>query len=227
MFEWDEQQERRRKRFMAFLYLFSLMFHAGGGVALAYVKLKPPAEVLDVEIAAIQPKAEPKPEPEPEPEPTPVRKAHHAATPAPAPEAAPVAAPDFGLSLSAGGPGGIAVPTGPAPAPEVKQAVKKLVAAAAPAACAEPDTKPRPVTTGRPIPTDEARMAAIVGKVRAELTVDENGDVTGAKILEGLGHGLDEAVLIAVKAWKLAPATHCGKPVSATFVVSLKFDLSK
>jgi protein TonB len=44
-------------------------------------------------------------------------------------------------------------------------------------------------------------------------------------VVEGLGHGLDEAAVAALRGAKFNPATHCGQPVSSTFVVSVRFAL--
>jgi protein TonB len=61
--------------------------------------------------------------------------------------------------------------------------------------------------------------------VRVEVTVDDSGHVTGARLLAGLGYGLDEAALEAAKRAAFEPATRCGKPVSATFVIAMRFSL--
>ena len=91
----------------------------------------------------------------------------------------------------------------------------------------DPDhfSKPKPVQMSRPEYTEEARSAGIEGKVRVELTVDASGVVRNVKVLESLGHGLDEAALAAVQAASFEPAYLCGKPVEATFVVSIRFSL--
>jgi protein TonB len=132
--------------------------------------------------------------------------------------------------MSAGdGPGGIAVPMSkPAEAPVVRQATKKVLAAAAPApedTCTDADVKAKGITIPHPAYTDEARAAGIEGKVRVELTLDATGQVTDAKVLEGLGHGLDEAALTAMRGAQFSPATHCGKPIATTFVVAVRFAL--
>ena len=81
------------------------------------------------------------------------------------------------------------------------------------------------VPTSRPSPkyTPEAENAGIEGKVRLELRVNERGEVEQAKVLKGLGYGLDEAAVQTVTRWQFRPATLCGKPVTATFVVSVVF----
>ena len=91
------------------------------------------------------------------------------------------------------------------------------------AACEEPPSKPRPREMQKPEYTQEARTAGIEGKVRVELTVSAEGVVREVKVLESLGHGLDEAAVAAVRAASFEPALHCGKPVEATFVVSIRF----
>ncbi|MDB4989239.1 MAG: hypothetical protein JWN04_4417, partial [Myxococcaceae bacterium] len=91
--------------------------------------------------------------------------------------------------------------------------------------CDEVASKPKPLVMNRPEYTEEARAAAVEGKVRVELTVDATGAVKNVKVLESLGHGLDEAALRAVQAASFEPAQQCGKPVSATFVVSIRFSL--
>jgi protein TonB len=134
------------------------------------------------------------------------------------------------------GMGGIAVPVGDSlGAPKEQQPVKRVAQAKSlvePAkkqlaedSCAEPASKPKPVQMARPEYTEEARAAAIEGKVRVELTVDASGAVRNVKVLESLGHGLDEAAVRAVEGATFEPALLCGKPVEATFVVSIRFSL--
>jgi protein TonB len=78
---------------------------------------------------------------------------------------------------------------------------------------------------GRPEYTEEARAASIEGKVRVEITVDASGAIRSVKVLEGLGHGLDEAAVRAVEGATFEPAMQCGKPVESTFTVSIRFTL--
>jgi protein TonB len=61
--------------------------------------------------------------------------------------------------------------------------------------------------------------------VRIELAVNDQGVVTSAKVLDSLGHGLDEAALAAARELRFAPAMHCKKPVSAPFVIAMRFQL--
>jgi protein TonB len=156
---------------------------------------------------------------------------------APEPVAASNPAPTFGIAMTGGvGLGGIAVPVGDSLAAPREEQPKKRVAEAksliepakkqvAESACTEPASKPKPLQMSRPEYTEQARAAGIEGKVRVELTVDASGAVRNVRVLESLGYGLDEAAIAAVQAASFEPAQACGKPVEATFVVSIRFAL--
>ena len=132
------------------------------------------------------------------------------------------------------GMGGVAVPLGDSLGAGAREPVKRAAQAktlveakkeVVQDECAEPASKPKPIEMQKPEYTEEARTAGIEGKVRVELTVAADGSVREAKVLESLGHRLDEAALNAVRAAKFEPAVHCGKPVEATFVVAIRFSL--
>jgi periplasmic protein TonB len=151
------------------------------------------------------------------------------------------ALPDFGLSLgglSVDGPG-IAVPIAGMARPaaavvgggqspkEVKAkvlSVKQRPADEDPS-CDEEATKPKQQDIVRPQYTDDARAAGVEGKVRVEITISKTGEVTSARVVSGLGHGLDEAAITAAKRMTFAPATRCGKPVESKFTISIRFGL--
>lgn len=223
-------------------YGVSLAAHVGGVVALVgYETPRPPPPVV-VKLKAVEkPKPKPKPppppavdaapQPAPPPKPAPPKPAAKPATPPPA--AAPAAAaPSFGLALgnAGSGPGGIAVPVGDPSAPRVRQAAAREVSASpaggtAEPSCVEGDVKAKPLSLPRPTYTDEARAASVEGKVRIEITLDAAGVVTAATVLAGLGHGLDESALAAVRETRFEPARRCGAAVSSTFVLSVRFTL--
>jgi protein TonB len=77
----------------------------------------------------------------------------------------------------------------------------------------------------QPVYARQAREANIAGKVRVELRVDATGAVVSARVLEGLGYGLDEAALEAARAARFEPATLCGKATETTFVIGMRFSL--
>ncbi len=70
-----------------------------------------------------------------------------------------------------------------------------------------------------------AKRAGIEGKVYVLAFVDETGTVTKAEIIKGLGAGLDDAALNAVKATKFKPGKQRGKPVKVQVSIPIVFKL--
>jgi periplasmic protein TonB len=70
-----------------------------------------------------------------------------------------------------------------------------------------------------------AKRAGVEGKVYVLAFVDETGLVTNAKIIKGLGAGLDEAALNAVKQTKFKPGKQRGKPVKVQVSIPIVFRL--
>lgn len=91
--------------------------------------------------------------------------------------------------------------------------------------CNEELKKALPDRIVRPEYTNEARTAEVEGRVRLELQIDEFGSVKEARVLSGLGHGLDEQAMMAARKMQFRPATHCGKRVPSTFVLAMRFAL--
>lgn len=215
------------------VYGVSLGVHVVIAIVLNAIPTPKEKDIVAVEMQTIEQKEKEKEKPKPPeeaPAPAPKAPPRKAAPPVEAPpEAPPEPAPDFGFAMgSADGPGGIAVgPPAPRPAAEARPVVKKLVAKAAVATdgCTEEQVKPKALSMPHPGYTEEARAAAIEGKVRVELTLDAAGVITGARALEGLGYGLDEAAIAALRGASFAPATRCGVGVPATFVVAVRFAL--
>jgi TonB family protein len=91
-------------------------------------------------------------------------------------------------------------------------------------------------TPGRPLPmvdqyttpplySDEARSQGIEGRVAVEVTVAPDGKAKALQIVRGLGHGLDQNALVAVRDWHFVPATLNGRPIEATTRVDVEFSL--
>ncbi|HEY2512592.1 MAG TPA: TonB-dependent receptor [Polyangiaceae bacterium] len=112
--------------------------------------------------------------------------------------------------------------------------------AAAPARAQEPTggspPSPAPQETGSPIPPvleshpeavypPEALKDRVEGSVGLEISVDETGRVTDARVTSPAGHGFDEAALAAVKQWTFQPARKDGQPVRATIQLAFPFPL--
>jgi periplasmic protein TonB len=77
----------------------------------------------------------------------------------------------------------------------------------------------------RPDYTDDARRRGISGDVVLEIVVRSNGTVGEVKILQGLGAGLDQKAVEAVRAWRFAPAKRFGTPVDVLVEVAVEFKL--
>jgi len=70
-----------------------------------------------------------------------------------------------------------------------------------------------------------AISAAAEGSVTLKLTVDASGAVSDAEVLQGIGHGLDEAARSAALRFRFAPARRDGAPVAAKILYSYAFKL--
>jgi protein TonB len=186
------------------------------------------------------PKVEDKPKPRQTPQPQPQQAKV-------APEMKPEAPPpmpvdnggfaDLGVSLgNADGPG-IAVPgavaataasTAKGPGAGPAATTHKVAQLEAPtqgaSACTEPVVRPKRKVPVAPKYTMQARQAEIEGVVRVQVTVDESGHVLSARVVSGLGYGLDESALAAAKATTFEPATQCGKPVVGTTILPFRFE---
>jgi periplasmic protein TonB len=217
----------------------SLGAHALLALALGEIRVEKASASTPIEIAEVQappPAAPPEPVKVEQPAAEPVREKRR---PAPrrelAPEpvrqtAAPVPAfddvPDFGLALEGGvSTGGLAVPSRGAEPRSTPRAVKRLAEPVAPvtSGCSEPASKPKPLSVPQPVYTEAARAANVAGRVRVELTVDEQGRVIDVKVLQGLGYGLDEAAVSAARSGSFTPAERCGRAVRATFTIAMRF----
>lgn len=71
-----------------------------------------------------------------------------------------------------------------------------------------------------------AVIAGIDGKVYVLASIDENGFVTDAKILKGIGAGCNEAALDAIRQTKFTPAMKYQKPLKVEVVIPIVFALS-
>jgi len=62
------------------------------------------------------------------------------------------------------------------------------------------------------------------GDVVIDIVIDEDGKVVEAKVDQGLGHGLDEAVMAVLQTWTFWPATKAGKPVASAQQLLFHFE---
>jgi TonB family protein len=77
----------------------------------------------------------------------------------------------------------------------------------------------------RPTYTDEARARGLTGEVVLEVIVRRDGTVGAMRVLSGLGSGLDERAMAAVRQWRFAPARRLGTPVDVLVEVAVEFRL--
>ena len=82
---------------------------------------------------------------------------------------------------------------------------------------------PRPIYQPAAQFSDEARRNGTTGTVMITMVVTSKGDTTLIKITQGLGSGLDEKAIEAVRQWKFKPATKNGQPVSVQISVEVSF----
>ena len=71
--------------------------------------------------------------------------------------------------------------------------------------------------------TDEARRRGKTGNVLLEIVVTRDGSVSDVTVRRGLGAGLDERAVEAVRQWKFAPARRQGQPVDVIVEVAVEF----
>jgi protein TonB len=225
----------RRQKQRSKVVVISVAAHVAVAAILALVPQEKLREVVAIAMNEEKPKDEKKPDPPKPPERSPDRPARapgHNTRPALAAAASPVAEAnaftDIGLALDSSAEGGIAVniarPEPPPPPPVIAMPKPKvLVARATENTCTEDIIKPRPVQVLRPSYTDEARRARIGGKVRMVLDLDESGSVVNARVLHGLGYGLNEAAMTTARRLRFFPAMRCKKPVATTYILAFRF----
>jgi TonB family protein len=77
-----------------------------------------------------------------------------------------------------------------------------------------------------PAYTDEARAMKIEGEVALEVEFMATGEVKVMRIVRGLGHGLDESAIRAVKGVRFKPAQRDGQAVDVRTTVNIVFQLA-
>jgi TonB family protein len=77
----------------------------------------------------------------------------------------------------------------------------------------------------KPDYTEEGRRRSVEGDVVLEVVVRADGTVGTVRILQGLGSGLNERAVEAVRRWRFAPARRFGTPVDVLVEVAVEFRL--
>jgi len=73
--------------------------------------------------------------------------------------------------------------------------------------------------------TEDARQRGLAGEVLLEIVVRRDGSVGDVRILQGLGGGLNERAVQAVRQWRFTPARRLGTPVDVIVEVAVEFRL--
>jgi TonB family protein len=77
----------------------------------------------------------------------------------------------------------------------------------------------------RPEYTEEARQRSLEGEVILEIVVRRDGSVGEVRVLQGLGAGLNERAVQAVRQWRFTPARRQNAPVDVVVEVAVDFRL--
>jgi TonB family protein len=92
---------------------------------------------------------------------------------------------------------------------------------------AQPDASPVEILfKPRPIYTAEARRLQIEGEVLLEIRFSAAGEIRIVRVIQGLGHGLDESAEAAAREIRFRPAERASTPVDSTAVVHIRFQLA-
>ncbi len=73
--------------------------------------------------------------------------------------------------------------------------------------------------------SEEARKARFDGNVLVDLIVDERGLPTHVHVARGVGMGLDEKAIEAVRQYRFKPATKDGKPVKVELDIEVNYQI--
>jgi protein TonB len=84
-----------------------------------------------------------------------------------------------------------------------------------------------PVVLFAPEPefSEEARKAKVAGNVLVYLQVDTNGHPIHVRVIRGIGMGLDEKAVEAVRQYRFKPAMEDGHPVTVEMNVEVNFQI--
>lgn len=77
-----------------------------------------------------------------------------------------------------------------------------------------------------PIYTAEAREMRLEGDVAVEALFTADGRIEEIRVIRGLGHGLDEAAVAAIKAIEFEPARRAGAPEDARLRLTVRFQIA-
>ena len=86
-------------------------------------------------------------------------------------------------------------------------------------------TPPSLLKEVKPDYTEDARRRGVTGDVGLEIVVRRDGSVGDVRLMRGLGAGLDQRAIDAVRQWRFSPALRQGAPVDVVVEVAVEFKL--
>ena len=84
---------------------------------------------------------------------------------------------------------------------------------------------PQVIFSVEPEFSEEARKAKVAGNVLVNLWVDTSGNPSHVRVIRGVGMGLDEKAIEAVRQYKFRPAMENGKPVLVELNIEVNFQM--
>ena len=87
-------------------------------------------------------------------------------------------------------------------------------------------TPPTVLLRIEPVYSQKAREAKLQGKVVLSAIVRKDGSIEVLRVVRGLGLGLDENAIKALKKWRFRPGRRDGKPVDTALNIEVNFKLS-
>jgi TonB family protein len=84
---------------------------------------------------------------------------------------------------------------------------------------------PRLLREVKPDYTEDARQRGVEGEVVMEIVVRRDGSVGDVRLVSGLGYGLNDRAIAAVRQWRFSPAQRRGAAVDVLVEVAVEFKL--
>ena len=209
---------RRSRRLLIAAFALSLLIHliVASGVRWPFVRTRDETEIIHVQHLRVTRIAHvPTPPPHTPPPQTPAPSA----TPKPAPTAKPGAHRPPSTSGIAGATGKAGAAATPAPKPVTTPAPS------ATPACANNDL-PAAIASSPPPPeiSPQVRADGVSGTARIKVSLDANGTVQNAMVMNSTGSGsLDLVAVSMARSTQYTPAQHDCKAVASDYTFSVKF----
>lgn len=87
-------------------------------------------------------------------------------------------------------------------------------------------SEPKLISAAAAVYPEDAKRNEVTGTVQLKVWLDKRGEIQGIKVIEGLGFGLDEAAVEAMKQFRFRPAIDVdGSPVRFEMVYRYTFVL--